>query len=979
MLNTILPEEPPARVAPGLTPPPAPPAGRVAMANLLGLLGLPLLAYVVTILRGPFDAVTAVSLLLAGTAYLAGAVVARALWQRLLHVEQVEHPLRRHAERMQDWCVRSYAGCGEWCERRPLATLWLVALAGVLLSCYPVVFLGKSFVGPAICGNLLYDRLPTLPGSTETHLEWTNGADTAAGMLASLPYAAVERRSLFQDGEFPLWNRYNAAGVPLLGQGQSMVGDPLNLLVILAGGNGWAWDGKFLLAKLLFAAGIGLAVRRANGGRIFAAVTLTFGACFLGFFPYRFNHPSYFSVCYAPWILLAWFNLGKSEVGSRRSGVRRLEEKACRTMTGAHCQFPVRKRIEVVSPSVFRLPTSALALLLLADWMELCSGTAKEACFLLIVLNGAGAGALLLSGALPWRQRWTRLALAAWASGCLLLLSAPLWLTFLDALRDAWTAYTEPGALQIQPGMLAGLFDDIFYRQYNHTAAVYSPTTNFLVLLGVGLALVGWRSLAQRGVYVALTACTLGTAALVFGVVPPAAIAAIPLLGNVIHVDTTFSCPLIVLLVVLAGGGLQHARDRLGARGWSLDIWGAVFVLGLVVALFLGMAQATQNTDFAPMPLEKINGRAPFFWGYVATLVAAFAALPFLWRRFCLDRGASAPGVLPWVVLCLTALLWRQGLHSHAVAGPGLYVVYPPARADFHAKSRAVERLLTLQRARPGRCSGFNGNLTPGFGAALGLEMTSGPDALQNRYVHQLLIDSQVPVQYAWSMGVNRQDVASLRRRFYDLLNLRYYLDLPPGTGQPPEPVPPAMHLLGHDDLDVYESESAWPRAFFTDALARCNDDRALLTLLNLGDGRPFAAVSGDDMAAQPELGALTGHRPTERAIVPATDYHLTANTTEFRVHATSPGVVAVMEGFQARDMRVSVNGQPAPCLRIDQGFSGVYLARAGDYTVRFHYWPRLLTPSLWLAALGAGLLGATAWGLRRVANSPSPSHGVTC
>ena len=64
----------------------------------------------------------------------------------------------------------------------------------------------------------------------------------------------------------------------------------------------------------------------------------------------------------------------------------------------------------------------------------------------------------------------------------------------------------------------------------------------------------------------------------------------------------------------------------------------------------------------------------------------------------------------------------------------------------------------------------------------------------------------------------------------------------------------------------------AWPRAFFTDALARCHDDRALLTLLDLGDGLPFAAVSGDDVAARPGLRALTGHRPAERVIVPATD-----------------------------------------------------------------------------------------------------------
>ena len=55
------------------------------------------------------------------------------------------------------------------------------------------------------------------------------------------------------------------AALTLLGQGQSMIGDPLHWITILAGGATWAWDLKFVLAKLLFAFGIGLLVRAATG------------------------------------------------------------------------------------------------------------------------------------------------------------------------------------------------------------------------------------------------------------------------------------------------------------------------------------------------------------------------------------------------------------------------------------------------------------------------------------------------------------------------------------------------------------------------------------------------------------------------------------------------------------------------------------------------------------------------------------------
>ena len=913
-----------------VTPPSVRGAARVAGANIFGVLGLPTLAAaVVTLRRGPFDSEAAADLGVTLAAYLAAAGLTRVLWRRLARGGSAV-PFRQRCSGIQQGCVRAFDRTGRWCARRPVATLWLAALAGVVLSCYPVVFLGKSFVGPAICGTLLYNRQPTLPGSTETRNEWTNGADTAACMLCILPYSAIERRALFHDGEWPLWNRHSAGGVPLLGQGQSMLADPLHWLVLFAGGNGWAWDLKFLVAKLLFAAGIGFTVRTATGGRLFAAALLAFSACFLGFFIYRFNHPAYFSECYAPWILYAWLGLARPVPGG--------------------------------------LPRRALAgwlgLLLLADWIELGSGAVKEAVFLLLALNAAGALALVLSRRLPWRERFRRLLLAGWTGVCFALLSAPLWLTFLDALGRSWNASADPAASQLPPGMLAGLFDDIFYRQFAHEANVVSPAMNFLILLGLALAIADWKPLARQGLWVALAACAAGLAALVFGVVPPWLVVKVPVLANVIHVETTFSCPLIILLIVLAGGGLQRAHDRLASRDWPLHAVGAVVVMALAVALFLGMTQATPATEFSPPPLDAHSPRPPFFWAYLTTLAGAYAALPFLWRNFCLSRGASAPGTLPWVLLCLAALLWRQGLQVHALGVPREYVLCPPARADFHAPSRVVERIGALQLAEPGRSVGFGGNLSPGFGGMLGLEQPSAADALQNRYFHRLVEDSGLPLLYGWCLYTPRQTFAA-HRAFYDMLNIRYYVD----QSRPDAsvtPVPSALRLVARDDLDLWVSDTAWPRAFFTDALMECSGDGELFLRLERGDGRPFAAVSRAELAARPGLQALAARGAEGRAMMPATDYRLTNHTTSFRVRATGPGVVTVLEAFQPEDTRVSINGEPAECFRVNEAFSGVYLDRAGDYTVRLRYWPRRLTTALWLAALGAGLLGITAGMLRR-------------
>ena len=82
---------------------------------------------------------------------------------------------------------------------------------------------------------MLYASEPTLPGSDEVEVADLRGADTGAMMWQNLPYAFVQSRALAH-GELPLWNRYNSSGTVLLGQGLSMFGDPLHLVVLAGGG-----------------------------------------------------------------------------------------------------------------------------------------------------------------------------------------------------------------------------------------------------------------------------------------------------------------------------------------------------------------------------------------------------------------------------------------------------------------------------------------------------------------------------------------------------------------------------------------------------------------------------------------------------------------------------------------------------------------------------------------------------------------------
>ena len=187
----------------------------------------------------------------------------------------------------------------------------------------------------------------------------------------------------------------------------------------------------------------------------------------------------------------------------------------------------------------------------------------------------------------------------------------------------------------------------------------------------------------------------------------------------------------------------------------------------------------------------------------------------------------------------------------------------------------------------------------------------------------------------------------------FDMLNVRYYLS----SRQAPLRTNSSLAKLGSLDLDLYESRRVWPRAFFTNKVISCGDDRDLVGLLHNSDGTPFAAVQPEDIAGRPELYALSNILPPATQTVPATDYALTANSTTFKVSAPGPGVIVLSETFVPGDFTVRVNNTPVPYFRINSVFKGVFVDNAGSYFVSFTYWPRFFTATLYLSGLATGLL----------------------
>jgi hypothetical protein len=794
-------------------------------------------------------------------------------------------PVRRLAARGRDW----------W-SARPVVALAATAALAVAIQCHPVIFFGKSFVSPDNAVFLLYPSYPTLPGYQSTQLEEAKGADVGAMMWQHSAYPVVQRAAL-ADGELPLWNRYDLTGTPLLGQGQSMFGEPLNWLSILTSGAAWSWDLRFVLMRFLFAFGCGLAFWLMSRG-LAAACLVAITGVFVGFFAFRYNHPAVLSVCWAPWLLVAW----------------------CRLLESAH-------------RSARNLSLLALGLVHLA---LLTSGTLKEAAMLMACLDLAGV-LLVLFAEIPGSGKATKLVAAAVTGLVFVLLTAPLWLTFLDALRKSRTSYDTPAAAQVPLWQVAGFFEDLFYRQLRPDETHANPSTNVLVLLGLTWAALGWYRHPARRRLLAVALAALVPFAFVFGIMPAAWIVKLPFVANIIHIDNTFSCSLLVLTIVLAGFGLDTALRTLGEAGW----WRRHAVVAAVV---LGLA-GIFLTRAKDVPVS------PFFRGYAPVLAVGALVCP-LGLQAAAGRGRS--GLMTAALTSMLGLLlWRHG--QYLATAFDTYVMNPKARVDLVAPSPAIA-FIREREQEPSRVVGLGYTLFPGYHQHLGLESIYGVDAVRNRFVDELAETVPLRKVLDWVGGPLGQEDIGDALPLQDLMNVRYYL----AATQPGRQLP-GRRRLADLDLDVYESPTAWPRAFFTNTLAAYRTTPEFVALARANGSRPFAALQADELAGLP--GAVRSLRRDlpARESQPATNYRLTANSTSFEVTATGPGLVVLTEAYYPGDFRVTLNGEPVAYFRVNHAFKGIHVPNAGTYRVTFRYRPEHFTLALWLAAAGA-LAGAGAW-----------------
>jgi hypothetical protein len=806
----------------------------------------------------------------------------------------------RLAAPLEPWASRLLTMTAGWAAARPAAAIVIAAIVATLAAMYPIVFLGKSLVspnnGPA---PLLYDRAPFTPGNQDREIEELRGVDNGAGMWQFVPYAETQRLALAR-GEAPLWNRYNGAGRPLWGQGQSQILDPLHWPTVIAPDPAIGWDIKFVLHRAVFAMGAGMAVLALTASWP-AAVGVAGLAPFAGYFLFRLNHSAQFSFTYATWLMWAWFRLQSATSGR-----------------------------ELVRSGRWLAVTTVLVLV---------ASPPKEAVVMLLCCHATGALACLMTRG----RRFERFRTAAVAGVVAVLLAAPHWLIFASTLSQSLTNYDTPGArfatwpfaVVIAFGVLkpGGLLPGAH------------PAIAALALAAAAAGRITWRRPAAR-------AAVLGPVmalAVAFGAIPEWVIVSVPFFANIIQIDYTFVGAALVLLCITAGLGLAGLIDTGpgAARLTRTVLPTAACAAALAVLLWQGDAFASLN-----LFVES--------WALLLAAVLATCLVP-LTRIAALRWPAPLPVLTTALVALL--LVAPDGLHAvSGSAVIDRTALQPRTRTRLTVESPAVQAIRRDTQG-PARVVGLNQVLFSGSQALYRLESIGGPDALELPFYEQLMNASGVERYWVWNHLITGPDLARIGR-FLDLLNVGYILAAHgvPGQGLPPgaENLPP-LPMAGEDLVLAAKRPTAWPRAFFVDHASQYKGVGEFVAQLNASNG-PFASIEADAALAKAAAGGADWRTIFRQADLAdegagtyeaATNYRLTGNRTAFRIHAPGPGLAVLSEAWMANDFVATLNGASTPYFRVNHAFKGVRIPAAGDWTVEFTYRPALWATSWMLFAFG--------------------------
>ena len=612
-------------------------------------------------------------------------------------------------------------------------------------------------------------------------------------MWWGVPVGFIESRSLLEHGELPLWNRYSHAGDTLIGQNETMLGDPLQLIVILGRGSAGAWDVKFVVAKFLFCIGFALLILRLLGSRLLSLIYAALAA-YCGAFFYINNHPVFFVFCYAPWILLsaiAWLDI-QSGRNIRWGMVWLLANFAC--FNAGH--------IEVAVILIGGLNLTAIAYALARH---------RKTADLAKVIGRMSIGTILFLG-----------------------LTAPMWMSFLAALDGAYSVHSEVRVIQLPPVTLLGVFDDLFFRLplKSDSFDAIAPGTSLLVMAGCILSALRWRQLKEEAFFWVNSSAVVLWGGCIFGWVPTSVLAAIPLLNRVGHVYTDFSYLLVIQLTIQSAYGFKCLAREENFRRAAADFLWVGLIFGVITLVYCF------GIPHRPIP-----------WDYFLCVVAGGIGAPLL---FTYLKNCNCPiPAIGWAGIIILGFIphFRFGLYNF---GNDNLLTLPGPRAVLDAPSKSIDNIQANQSV-PFRVVGLGWNFLGDYSAVYGIEDIRSCAPLSNGEFINLI--RKIPgVEFGgeggWAICITDPVAA---QPLLNLLNVKYLLADP--KTQVEDGLD--FRITDRSDFLVLENLEVWPRAFFSNKIISNSSTEEFIKQLLGNGKQPFISLSPDEIAKRPGLQSL--------------------------------------------------------------------------------------------------------------------------
>jgi uncharacterized membrane protein YfhO len=386
---------------------------------------------------------------------------------------------------------------------------------------------------------------------------------------------------------------------------------------------------------------------------------------------------------------------------------------------------------------------------------------------------------------------------------------------------------------------------------------------------------------------------------------------------------------MMILALVLAGFGIQHYFDA--SEKYKK------MILALSLSTFLGL--------WLVYILMTHSGRTILFF-----LVVFAVIVVGIWQLYRqAESGVWSKRMLIILVCCFLLLHARHGMHlMTGIRGIDNYITNPTERANFSNKSVAIEFVKNRIKGKmmPLRVIGEGSVMFPGYNSMVELEGIVSVESLRNGYFEKLLsIVDYSDKRWGWLRLIKSDQIAS-RAAALDLLGIGYIV-AEVGTK-----MPQGVKLIHSSDLDVWERETVWPRAFFVNKIIEVHKPSDILTALAKVPNVPFAAV---ESALIPQ--GIPKNINADSKVMRARQYSLTNNSTKFFVDATGPGLIVLGETYYPEDFVASLNGKRVDYIRVNEAFKGIWVKEAGRYDVSFTYRPAKLYQAMIISVCGMFLL----------------------